>query len=286
MKVSRKPSTRQAKGQRAIAEGFSLVELLVAMAVLLIVLGTTVEYIAVAIQRSKAEQTKVDLTQDGRSFVDEFERDLHQAGYPSCRMFNTSSNCSLHFVDRTMAVGLVYVSNRSIVFEGDVDGDGNVDSVRYRLVDSSGNFPPIGTCPCTLQRSQVQKADGVAPLSQAAVWGQELENVVNSGVPATGLAYGGGLAISGNVAFSGGSLTNDAYYAAVTTVKDYPVFSAYDQDGILTTLPVDISTPTALANIKSVRLTINLLGSGITGNDLKTGVRPLVTMVGDSRINN
>jgi hypothetical protein len=227
--------------------------------------------------------------------VDEFERDIHQAGYPNCRMFNTGSNCSGHFNDHTMAVGLVSVSSTQVVFEGDVDGDGNVDSVWYRLVDSSGNFPPTGTCPCTIQRGQITKVDG-APLSQIPLFSQELQEVVNSGVPAAGSLYGGGLPIAGNVLFGSGTITNTAYYAAVTTFKDFPVFSAYDQNGSIISLPRVITTvadqpvlscnsPTAPC-IKSVRLTINLLGNGASGYDPKTGVRPVVTLVGNGRIDN
>jgi len=285
----------QEKQQRAAAGGFSLIELLVVAAVLLVVLGGVVSYITIALQRSKTEQTKVDLTQEGRAFVDEFERDIHQAGYPNCRMFNTGSNCSAHFNDHTMAAGLVSVSSTQIVFEGDVDGDGNVDSVWYRVVDSAGNFPPTGTCPCTIQRGQITKVDGT-PLSQVPLFSQELQEVVNSGVPAAGSVYGGGLPIAGNVLFGGGTLTNTAYYAAVTTFKDFPVFSAYDQNGSIIDLPRVITTvtdqpvlscnsPTAPC-IKSIRLTINLLGSGASGYDPKTGVRPVVTLVGNGRINN
>ena len=278
--------------------GFSLIELLVVAAVLFVVLGGVVSYITVALQRSKTEQTKVDLTQEGRAFVDEFERDIHQAGYPNCRMINTGSNCSIHFNDHTMAVGLVSVSSTQIGFEGDVDGDGNVDSVWYRLVDSAGNFPPTGTCPCTIQRAQVNKVDS-PPLSQIPLpplFSQQLQEVVNSGVPAAGSLYGGGLPIAGNVLFGSGSMTNTAYYAAVTTFKDFPVFSAYDQSGNIVDLPRVITTaadqpvlscnsPTAPC-IKSVRLTINLLGNGASGYDPKTGVRPVVTLVGNGRIDN
>jgi len=295
MTLVRKAISRRGEGQRAVVGGFSLIELLVVTAVLLVVLGGVVSYITIALQRSKTEQTKVDLTQEGRAFVDEFERDIHQAGYPSCRMFNTSSNCSAHFNDHTMAVGLVSVSSTQIVFEGDVDGDGNVDSVWYRLVDSAGNFPPTGTCPCTIQRAQITKVDG-APLSQIPLFSQELQEVVNSGVPTAGSLYGGGLPIAGNVLFGGGTITNTAYYAAVTTFKDFPVFSAYDQSGNIIDLPRVITTvadqpvlscnsPTAPC-IKSVRLTINLLGSGASGYDPKTGVRPVVTLVGNGRIDN
>jgi hypothetical protein len=230
--------------------------------------------------------------------VDEFERDIHQAGYPNCRMFNTGSNCSAHFNDHLIAAGLVSVSSTQIGFEGDVDGDGNVDTVWYRLVDSAGNYPPTGTCPCTIQRAQVNKVDG-PPLSQIplpAQFSQQLQEVANSGVPGPGSVYGGGLPIAGNVLFGGGTITNTAYYAAVTTFKDFPVFSAYDQNGSIIDLPRVITTvadqpvlscnsPTASC-IKSIRLTINLLGSGASGYDPKTGVRPVVTLVGNGRINN
>ena len=186
-------------------------------AVLLVVLGGVVSYITTALQRSKSEEIKVDLTQEGRSFVDEFERDIHQSGYPNCRMFNfTGSTCSSHFGDSALAAGLVSVSSTQIIFEGDVDGDGVVDSVRYQLVDSAGNSPPTGTCPCTMQRSQLAKITGNPATGQSApIWSQELQGVVNSGSPAGGALYGGGLPIAGNVLFGSGSITNTAYYAAV-----------------------------------------------------------------------
>jgi type II secretory pathway pseudopilin PulG len=298
MTLVRETNSQPEKGQKAAVGGFSLIELLVVAAVLLVVLGGVVSYITLALQRSRSEQTKVDLTQEGRAFVDEFERDIHQAGYPNCRMFNTGSNCSAHFNDHTMAVGLVSASSTQIGFEGDVDGDGNVDTVWYRLVDSAGNFPPTGTCPCTIQRAQVNKVDGT-PLSQIplpAQFSQELQEVVNSGVPAAGSVYGGGLPIAGNVLFGGGTITNTAYYAAVSTFKDFPVFSAYDQSGNIISLPRVITTladqPVLSCNsaiapcIKSMRLTINLLGSGASGYDPKTMVRPVVTLVGNGRINN
>jgi hypothetical protein len=277
-----------------------MIELMVSAAVLLVVVGASVNYIGLVTQRSKAEQTKVDLTQEGREFVDEFERDIHQAGFPGCADFDTGGTtacatpgaiATATYNNPNIAVGLVSVSYTSIIFEGDVNGDGLVESVRYKLVDSAGNNPPLN-CPCILQRSQVQKQNfGTAPgaYTQAVSWSQELQNVVNSGSPAANAAYGGGVPISGNVLFGGGAITNDAYYAAVTTFKDFPVFSAYDQTGTLVPLPQDNSTTAgqqALTTIKTIRLTINLLGSATSGYDTKTGVRPVVTLVGDGRRNN
>ena len=290
--------------------GFSLIELMIVCVVLSIVTGVVVKCIALASQRGRSEQTKVDLIQEGREFVDEFERDIHQAGYPGCRMFNGYSATCLPgsistaapspMTQSTIAMGLVYVSNTEVVFEGDVNGDGLVESVWYRLVDSSGNYPPSTTCPCTLQRSEQAKNpnNSTLPLSQATSFSQELNNIVNSGVPAAGSVYGNGLAIAGNTLFANGSLTNTAYYAAVITFKDYPLFSAYDQYGNLVNLPKSImnladqtylmesaQNPTQSV-IKSIRLTVNLLGSGTTGYDLNNGVRPVATLVGSGRINN
>jgi len=284
--------------------GFSLVELMIVCAILAIVLASVVSGIKTTVQRSQAEQTKVDLTQEGREFVDEFERDLHQAGYPNCRTvaapgLGATPNCPAdnsnptEAMNSNVAVGLVSVSNTRIIFEGAIDGSGTVYSVQYRLVDSAGNYPPATTCPCTIQRSEMAKVNGVLPLLQPVTFSQELQNVVNSGVPAGGAAYGGGLAISGNTAWGA---TDSAYYAAVSSFKDYPVFQAYDQSGTIVALPLDITTPagtaaltcaaTSTSCVKSIRLTINLLANATTGFDLQTKVRPVTTMVGNARLVN
>jgi prepilin-type N-terminal cleavage/methylation domain-containing protein len=296
-------------GQTAIRSqaGFSLLELVIVCAILTIVLAAIFNGVDLVTQRSHAEQTKVDLTQEGREFVDEFERDLHQAGYPNCRMVKApgaANNCPADYSNTTVwtsssvAAGLVKLSNTEIVFEGDVDGGGTVDSIRYRLLDSAGNSPPTGTCPCYIQRSQIQKVDGTAPLSQGTSWSQELQNVVNSGVPGVDgsgnpLPYGGGLSISGNTAWGA---TNTSYYAAISSFKDFPVFQAYDQLGNIVPLPQDITTAsgsailncgtTSITCVKSIRLTINLLAPAATGVDMKTRVRPVMTLVGNARLVN
>src|ERR1700719_1022644 len=157
--------------------GFSLVELMMVCAILAVVLASVVRGIDTTVQRSQAEQTKVDLTQEGREFVDEFERDLHQAGYPNCRTvaapgLGAIPNCPAdnsnptEAMNSNVAVGLVSVSNTRIIFEGAIDGSGTVYSVQYRLVDSAGNFPPATTCPCTIQRSEIAKVNGTMPLAQ------------------------------------------------------------------------------------------------------------------------
>src|SRR5579864_9358851 len=138
--------------------GFTLLELMIVCAVLAIVLGAVFEGINTIIQRSQSEQVKVDLTQAAREFVDEFERDLHQAGYPNCRLVATAGvNCPADTTqlavaqNSPVAVGLVFVDNTKIIFEGDIQGHGTVESLEYKLVDANGANPPA-SCPCTLQR--------------------------------------------------------------------------------------------------------------------------------------
>lgn len=283
------------KVQKNAERGFSLIELMVVCLVLVIVLGGVFRIINHIMQRSQVEQVKVDLTQQAREFVDEFERDVHQAGYPNCRMISTpgaATNCPPDYTNplvaqnASVAAGLVLVSNTEVIFEGDVDGDGVVDTVWYRLVDQNGNFPPATTCPCTIQRSQMPKAAGTLPLAQPTLFSQELPNIVNSGVVAGTTPYGTGLAISGNTVWG---QTNTAYYAAITTFKDYPVFTAYDQNGAVIQLPLDLSTANGQANIpniKSLRLTINLLANAVTGTDQKTNLRPVETLMGNVRLVN
>jgi prepilin-type N-terminal cleavage/methylation domain-containing protein len=285
----------------SLQAGFSLLELVLVCAILSIILAAVFSGISTTVQRSQAEQTKVDLTQEGREFVDEFERDLHQAGYPNCRMSGTTATaaCPTDFSLNTaeekysgVAVGLVHVENTKIVFEGAVDGSGTVYSIQYRLVDKDNNWPPTTACPCTLQRSEVAKDPGnaTAPWGQGAIFSQELQNVVNSGVPGGANQYGGGLPITGNTNWG------VANTAALTPFKDYPVFQAYDQSGTIVTLPRDLSVSadsqvltcaiSSITCIKSIRLTINLLANATTGTDLQTNVRPVTTMVGTARLVN
>lgn len=290
--------------------GFSLLELALVCAIFSLVMLTIFKGIDTTVKRSEAEQTKVDLTQAGREFVDEFERDVHQVGYPNCRMVTTpgaTTNCPADYsagqqvaaANPALAVGIAYLSSTKIIFEGAMDGTGTVYSVQYQLQDTAGNNPPV-SCPCILKRSeQAKDPNGIAnltmPLAQAVLFSQELQNVVNSGQPVAGAAYGGGAPISGDTAWG---VTDTAYYAAITTFKDYPVFQAYDQSGTIISINPALTSQTAAGTqaltcsvsttncVKSIRLTINLLANATTGADMQTRVRPVTTLVGNARLVN
>ena len=131
--------------------GFTLIEMLMVVLLLSIVVGAVFSQIDRAQVRYRVEDQKVDLTQQEREFIDQFTRDLHQAGYPSAPMYGGSATAN------QVALGVTSLSSNDIVFEGDVDGDGLVDVVEYSYFDGSGwTSSAPNPCPC-IRRSQLAK---------------------------------------------------------------------------------------------------------------------------------
>lgn len=175
MKKMRKPR-RQA--------GFSLIELLVAIAILMIVMGSVFTQIDFVQKRNRTEQVRLDIFQTSREFIDQMTRDIHQAGFPNSKMYSAAGQ---NPADLSNAVGIFYISPTEVHFQGDVDGDGTVDYVAYKLFPKS-TADGDGNCPC-LRRSQLWKGpvggSPYNPLSQAPDWRTQVENITfkNSGDP-------------------------------------------------------------------------------------------------------
>src|SRR2546423_7004081 len=125
------------------SKGFSLIELVIVMAILLVVSAAVFKLVAVATERSSTEQTKLDMFQEAREFMDQMTRDLRQAGYPNPRNMDPSVFTASSIIqDHRAAAGLVQVDAGDLWFEGDVDGSGTVSVVRY-YYDTAGT-----NCPC------------------------------------------------------------------------------------------------------------------------------------------
>jgi len=154
--------------------GFSFLEVILTVVIIGTILGAILSQVSLVQQRARAEAIKLDSFQESREFVDGFVRDLHLAGYPNIRMFDTSSWSpalnSPPWNDSRLAAGVIYLSPSQITFEGDVDGDGQVDVVEYKLITAGNN------CPC-IQRSQVLKPGG-------AVFSVQVQNIQNAGTNA------------------------------------------------------------------------------------------------------
>lgn len=159
--------------------GFSLLEMMVAVLILSVVTAGLFVQIDSAQQRAFSEQIKLDNFQEARDFVDQFFRDVNQIGYPNSRMVDTTSVswspalASPLINDNRMAIGLVKIDANEIRFEGDMNGDGVVQSIIY-MVNGSGS------CALCLQRSQVDKASADPLTGQTRNWGTEVNDVINN----------------------------------------------------------------------------------------------------------
>ena len=84
--------------------GFTLIELMLSLVTLLVISGSAFQLMNLATQRSATEQTKLDLLQEGREFMDQMSRDLRQAGYPNPRNFACASRTAQDFLCKARTV--------------------------------------------------------------------------------------------------------------------------------------------------------------------------------------
>ena len=145
--------------KRANQNGFTLIELLIVVLLLSIVVGAVFSQIERAQVRYKVEDQRTDLTQQEREFIDQFTRDLHQTGYPSVKMFGPGVAVN------NVAAGLLALSANDVIMEGDVDGDGVVETVEYSYFDGAPATwagPGPNPCPCIRRSSLAKGAAGPA----------------------------------------------------------------------------------------------------------------------------
>jgi prepilin-type N-terminal cleavage/methylation domain-containing protein len=157
--------------------GFSLIELMIVVVLVMIVIGAVFQVVTLSTQRSATEQTKLDMFQEAREFMDQMTRDLRQAGYPNPRNMDQSLLQQDPIKnDKDAAVGITKIGTGDLWFEGDVDGSGTISVVQYHL-DSTGD-----NCPC-LKRSQLPKIDGDPLIGQtAAAYQIEVQGVENTDI--------------------------------------------------------------------------------------------------------
>jgi prepilin-type N-terminal cleavage/methylation domain-containing protein len=228
--------------------GFSLIELMIALVILLVIMASIFQVINASTQRASAEQTKLDMFQEAREFMDQMSRDLRQAGNPNPRdlSLNVFTQSPI-YNDLHAAAGLVNVDTGELWFEGDVDGSGTVSSIRYHL-------EPTGTnCPC-LQRSQLPKVNGDPYITGTGGQTTPVYNVEVQGVQNT--------------------LSNPIV----------PIFTAYS-NGTALGNPVTISASSGqtMATVDTIQVVLTVQSSMI---DPQTNTYPITTLTSTVRINN
>lgn len=166
--------------------GFTLIELMLVIAILSIIIGAVFSQLNIAQQRLSTEEIRLDDMQQSRDFVDQFFRDINQIGTPNMQIMDTSlltpssalsgNTWSNSFInDNRFAMGLVKITPSEIWFEGSMNGTGTVQTVIYKI-DGNGN------CTYCMQRSQADKVSG-DPLTTGAAnvnWGTEVNDVITN----------------------------------------------------------------------------------------------------------
>jgi prepilin-type N-terminal cleavage/methylation domain-containing protein len=247
---------RQQSSGRA---GFSLIELMLVIAILSLIIAAVFSQLGIAQQRLSTEETRLDDFQQARDFVDQFFRDINQIGTPNMQIFDIScpscfspaltsqttyTYANSYINDKRFAIGLVKIDNNEIRFEGSMTGNGTVQSVIYQINSSS-------TCTqCYLQRSQVDKVIGDPLTGQGTNWGTEVNDVV---------------------------LTN-------------AIFKYYQYDGTLITIPtggIDYTTQAnaaILASVKTIQINLTIRNNNVL--DKQTGLPIETSFEGEISLNN
>jgi prepilin-type N-terminal cleavage/methylation domain-containing protein len=257
--------------------GFSLLELLFVVAILTLVMGAVFRQIISVQKVNRTEDQKMDLVQQGREFVDQFVRDLHQSGFPPMAIYAPGTLASPAANDSRAAVGLVKFAYDEVWFEGDVNGDGSVETIDYKLQPGA-----TGSCPCTVARSELAKANGTAPTAQNISYSMEIQNVVNSGGANGGASGAATYAIDGYTNIGTATQANDTAFAAY---KNQNLFTAFDVNGN-PVAPADYSTAAGqatLATIKTIRVSVNLLAGY---RDMQTGSRAVIPLTAAAAVGN
>lgn len=182
--------------------GFSLLELMIVLALLAIIMGSIFAQINQAQQNSTSQQIKLDLFQESREFMDQIARDLRASGYPNTRNFS-SDPVSPAEQSTQEAVGLVNLDVGELWFESSIDGSGNVSVIHYDLVQTGTG------CPC-LERSQTPKIQADPLTGQTETDQVDVQSVINGTTadPIFKAYYSDGTAVSLPIDITNNALAN------------------------------------------------------------------------------
>jgi type II secretory pathway pseudopilin PulG len=187
---------------RKAQAGFSMIEMVVACAITMVIMGVIFGQIIQGQKYSVSQEAKLDLFQESRQFMDQMSRDLRGAGYPNTRNFQADPVSPAQESPQE-SVGLVKLDTGELWFESSIDGSGNVSVVHYKLIATGAG------CPC-LVRSQTPKVEGDPLTGQGESDQTEVQNVLNgsSSDPIFQAYYADGTAVTLPIDITNNAMAN------------------------------------------------------------------------------
>jgi type II secretory pathway pseudopilin PulG len=233
-------------------------ELMIVVAVMSAVFAVASEATYLFVQRGSAENQKVDSVQSARDFMDQVNRDIHDAGYPPLTVAANGANTCVG--NANISCGITFYSPLKVQYEGDLDGTGTVYQVTLQIVPNAA-----GSCPCILQRGVVTKTAALA--GTVPTYYTEVNGLLNSGQ------------WNGAGAFPVALGANYATYATTD------VFNGYFNDAT----PVNVSCLSAFACVNSATPIRELqVTANVAPNfaDVQTHVYPVFSITTKARLSN
>jgi prepilin-type N-terminal cleavage/methylation domain-containing protein len=152
--------------------GFSLLELLVAMALFLIICGAAFTLLGVSQKRYQTDSQILNAFQEARIGMDQMVRDVNDSGFPPRNHFSSSSTPVSSYASTPVAWAPNYLvptpctigttctspTGFELIIETDYDNDGTVDWIRYQLNNN------------ILYRGVLSKSAGTDPDPSVTTW--------------------------------------------------------------------------------------------------------------------
>jgi prepilin-type N-terminal cleavage/methylation domain-containing protein len=167
------------------AHGFSLVELMVAMAIFLIICAAMFELLNLSQQKYASENQLSGSFQEARLALDQIARDVNDSGYPSKGMFSYIPTTSTAYVDSPVAWSPSYPTISCQVGTGGTGTcltPGDFDLILETTVNGTVSWIRYQLQGTTLNRAVVPKTGGDPwmPTSAPGVMVPFLTNVMNN----------------------------------------------------------------------------------------------------------
>jgi type II secretion system protein J len=128
------------KGWIACSRGFSLLELLIVLAIFGVLLGAMFTSLAQNQKIASISRDENEMQQNLQDALALMESEIRMAGFPTASYFARDYLLQPSTYKNLVAQGLMEIQPKSLKFQGDINGDGEVEYVHYYLSGASAPY--------------------------------------------------------------------------------------------------------------------------------------------------